>query len=185
MSFIQASGYPEAQAAYPPTSGEQPLTGLCLEGSSRWVGILGLATHKTCGRRCHHRRRWALTPPFHPYVLSLPGGDSRLFSVTLSPRSSHGFPLGNMALCVARTFLLPPIHRQATLRRGSCGIRCKSTIFPLHYQNTLTSNPLFLYLCPVFIAYDDISFPLIYRVRSFCGRNARLRPNFSARLALP
>ncbi len=54
-------------AAYPPTMDEQSLN----------VGILGLATHKTCGMPHCCDTRWALTPPFHPYQ------NRRLFSVTL------------------------------------------------------------------------------------------------------
>ena len=54
-----------------------------------------------CGALCCHSARWALTPPFHPYHMR--GGRflSHYSAVTDS------FPLRNMALCVARTFLLP------------------------------------------------------------------------------
>lgn len=45
-------------AVYPPAAGEQPLN----------AGLLDLATHKACGTRYHYRARWALTPPFHPYL---------------------------------------------------------------------------------------------------------------------
>ena len=45
-------------ALYPPAMDEQPLN----------AGILELATHKACGTRYHYCVRWALTPPFHPYL---------------------------------------------------------------------------------------------------------------------
>ena len=32
------------------------------------VGILDLATRKTCGTASYPAVRWALTPPFHPYL---------------------------------------------------------------------------------------------------------------------
>ena len=82
-----------AIAVYPPAMDEQPLN----------AGILDLATHKACGILYRYRTRWALTPPFHPY----PHGGGRLFSVTLPLQLSHSFPLRNMVLYVARTFLKP------------------------------------------------------------------------------
>ena len=69
LSFIYDCGHPQPPAAYPPTSGEQPSS----------IGIHGLATRQTYGRRTLLPPRWALTPPFHPYRSS----DRRLFSVTL------------------------------------------------------------------------------------------------------
>jgi len=53
------------------------------------------------GRRSYLQRRWALTPPFHPYP-DMPGGISLL-------HLSGGFPrltLSAILLCEARTFLL-------------------------------------------------------------------------------
>ena len=58
-SFIYAGSYLQAQAAYPPAT----------DGPSLTAGVFGLATHEKCGLRCHHRSRWALNPPFHPYPL--------------------------------------------------------------------------------------------------------------------
>ena len=64
------------------------------------------------------------------HVATTPGGLlPRLFTLTtrsvavvlchLYPTVAHGFPLGNVMLCVARTFLLPGLSahdkRQATL----------------------------------------------------------------------
>lgn len=63
------------------------------------AGIHGFATHKVHSYRCHHQYWWALTPPFHPY--SLRSGYFLLYYYSLSTI----FPLGSMALCVARTFL--------------------------------------------------------------------------------
>lgn len=84
-----------AQAAYPPTMDEQSLN----------AGILGLATHEMCGASCRHEARWALTPPFHPYSRSV-GSEAVVFCHTGSGIAA-GFLLGNMVLCVARTFLMP------------------------------------------------------------------------------
>jgi len=43
------------------------------------AGIHGLSTHDVYGFLRHHRNRWALTPPFHPYPTLV----RRSFSVTL------------------------------------------------------------------------------------------------------
>lgn len=88
-----------AQAAYPPAMDEQSLN----------AGILGLATHGMCGASCRHEARWALTPPFHPYLLR--GG--RFLS--LIPDVAVGFPLGNMVPDVARTFLLEALLQATDL----------------------------------------------------------------------
>ncbi len=84
-------GCPRAQAAYPPA----------MDGQSLAAGIFGIATHGMCGLSCRHESRWALTPPFHPYLHR--GGGCFL---SLIPDVTAGFPLGNMVPCVARTFLL-------------------------------------------------------------------------------
>ena len=97
-------GCPRAQAAYPPAMDEPPLT----------AGVFGLATHGMCGLRCRHRSRWALTPPFHPYRRE----DGGCF-LSLIPGVAAGFPLGNMLLCVARTFLLQR-DLQATDHTSAC-----------------------------------------------------------------
>ena len=98
-------GCPRASAAYPPAMDEQSLT----------AGIFGLATHGMCGLLCRHRSRWALTPPFHPYRSDL----CRIGGCFLSliPDVTAGFPLGNMPLYVARTFLLTQnrVRRQTSI----------------------------------------------------------------------
>ena len=59
------------------------------------AGIHGLSTHDVYGFLCHHRNRWALTPPFHPYPTLV----RRSFSVTLI--YPHGYlPVKNMVLFV-------------------------------------------------------------------------------------
>lgn len=87
-------GCPTALAAYPPAADEQSLI----------AGIFGLATHRVCGLRRCRRSRWALTPPFHPYPPPRKGR-AVLFCHT-NPDVAAGFPLENVMLCVARTFLL-------------------------------------------------------------------------------
>ena len=90
-SFIYVVCRHTTQAAYPPAMDEQPLD----------AGILGLATHKVCGMTCHHAIRGPLTPHFHPYP-SLTGG----YFLSHYSAVADSFPLRNMVLCVARTFLL-------------------------------------------------------------------------------
>ena len=85
-------------AAYPPAMDEQPLD----------AGILDLATHRWCGTPCRHGARWALTPPFHPYHREV-----AVVFCHLNPTVAHGFPLGNVMLCVARTFLLAHLSARA------------------------------------------------------------------------
>ena len=65
------------------------------------VGIFGLATHRMCGLPGRPGSRWALTPPFHPY---LRGGG---YFLSHLPNVATRFPLESMMLCVARTFLRP------------------------------------------------------------------------------
>ena len=60
LSFIYDGALTPPPATYPPTLDEQPLT----------VGIHGLATRKTYGQKTLLPLRWALTPPFHPYLPS-------------------------------------------------------------------------------------------------------------------
>ncbi len=66
LSFIQAVCHHTARAAYPPA----------MDGPSLTAGIFGLATRRMCGLRRRRRSRWALTPPFHPYLAgeNLPSG---------------------------------------------------------------------------------------------------------------
>ena len=84
-------------AFYPPAMDEQPLN----------AGIHELATHRWCGALCHHSTRWALTPPFHPYQAFRKRGLAVIFC-HLNPAVTHSFPLRNVMLCVARTFLSQP-----------------------------------------------------------------------------
>ena len=95
LSFIYDYGHPQPLATYPPTLGEQPLI----------VGIHGLATRKAYCQRTLLPLRWALTPPFHPYLPAEAdiGGYSLLHYYTLT----NVEPLTRAALCVARTFLSP------------------------------------------------------------------------------
>ena len=95
LSFIYDCGHPQPLATYPPTLGEQPLI----------VGIHGLATRKAYCQRTLLPLRWALTPPFHPYLPTEAdiGGYSLLRYYTLT----NVEPLSRAALCVARTFLSP------------------------------------------------------------------------------
>ena len=74
--------------------------------------------------------RWALTPPFHPF-LSYPGdkspGNCRWFNflwhlLYADRHQSTSFPLGSMALCVARTFLPDISERQDDLHAQKYGI---------------------------------------------------------------
>lgn len=83
----------ERRAAYPPAMDEQPFA----------AGIFGIATHRMCGMPCCHGTRWALTPPFHPYLRALEDGGGRFLSHY--PDVAAGLLLANMVLCVARTFL--------------------------------------------------------------------------------
>ena len=70
-------GCPRDEAAYPPA----------MDGPSLTAGIFGLATHGMCGLCCRQQSRWALTPPFHPYLTW-----RRLFSVTY-PRRHRRLPV--------------------------------------------------------------------------------------------
>ena len=100
LSFIYDCGHPQPPATYPPTLDEQPLI----------VGIRGLATRKAYCRETLLPSRWALTPPFHPYLPAEAdiGGYSLLRYYALT----NVEPLTRAALCVARTFLPPPYGRQ-------------------------------------------------------------------------
>ncbi len=107
LSFIYDCGHPQPPATYPSTSDEQSLA----------VDIHGLATRKAYSRRTLLPPRWALTPPFHPYLRQFPdnkssaGGHSLLRYYTLTDVES----LARAALCVARTFLSPP--KRAAIER--------------------------------------------------------------------
>ena len=92
---IYLSGTLLGIAFYPPAMDEQPLD----------AGIHELATHRWCGALCHHSARWALTPPFHPYR----NRRAAVLFCHLNPTVTRGFPLRNVTLCVARTFLSQPI----------------------------------------------------------------------------
>ncbi len=85
LSFIYNCDHSQLPATYPSTSGEQPLI----------VDIHGLATHEAYCRGVLLPSRWALTPPFHPY---LPEG-RRSFSVTLLHPHGHQVVSLRGALC--------------------------------------------------------------------------------------
>ena len=74
LSFIYGGSHLPSLATYPPASGEQPLI----------AGIHGLATHGTYCRATSLPPRWALTPPFHPYLPEMRSPGGRSFSVTLA-----------------------------------------------------------------------------------------------------
>ncbi|GMQ24076.1 hypothetical protein Aoki45_07580 [Algoriphagus sp. oki45] len=64
--------------------------------------------------------RWALTPPFHPSHLTCSGYALCQMEVcflwhflSADPWKSASFPLGSMALYVARTFLFPGLTRDS------------------------------------------------------------------------
>ena len=65
------------------------------------ASVHGLATREVYGYPDHPGYRWALTSPFHPYCFR-----SGYFLLRYSTLA-NGFPLGNMVLYVARTFLSP------------------------------------------------------------------------------
>ena len=58
-----------------------------------------------------------------PRLFTLTNRSWRSFSVTLNPEVTPGFPLGNVMLCVARTFLSAAVsshaERQATQLAGA------------------------------------------------------------------
>ena len=106
LSFICPTHCCAGIAFYPPAMDEQPLD----------AGIHELATHRWCGTLCHHSARWALTPPFHPYR-TLTREDAAVIFCHLNPAVTRSFPLRNVTLCVARTFLSQPYvnERQAAI----------------------------------------------------------------------
>jgi len=60
LSFISGETLLSRSSGLPPgRSGEQPLK----------TGIHDLATRRWCATACRHAPRWALTPPFHPYLI--------------------------------------------------------------------------------------------------------------------
>ena len=91
-------------AFYPSASGEQPyILPIYLNLQPAGGTVPGVSLPE----------RWALTPPFHPYLPSertcpSPHAGRRLFSVTLNLAVANNFPLGSAVLCVARTFLSLP-----------------------------------------------------------------------------
>ena len=52
---------------------------------------------------CRHGTRWALTPPFHPYLPA--EGLQAVVFCHISTDVAAGLSLASMVLCVARTFL--------------------------------------------------------------------------------
>ena len=101
LSFIYGGSRLPSPATYPPASDEQPLI----------AGIHGLATHGTYGRVTSLPPRWALTPPFHPYLPEFemrfaPGG--RFFSVTLP--YPHGYRVISLRGALCCPDFPPPAH---------------------------------------------------------------------------
>lgn len=83
--------------------------------------------------------RWALTPPFHPYRPK----DGGCFLSHCSA-IADSFPLGNMALCVARTFLLPHKNgkRQDAVLFYYCKINKNSTENKAFVRQKVRGTPL-------------------------------------------
>ena len=85
--------------------------------------------------------RWALTPPFHPFLshpVDKSPGNCRWFNflwhlLYADRHQSTSFPLGSMALCVARTFLPDISERQDDLhaQKYSIFLECR----PIPVQN--------------------------------------------------
>ena len=69
-------------------------------GSPTYAGVHGLATHEMYGPPVSPSERWALTPPFHPYLFA----QAVIFCYMVFALADN-FPLGSMVPCVARTFL--------------------------------------------------------------------------------
>jgi hypothetical protein len=69
-------------------------------GSPTCAGVHGLATHEMYGPPVLPSERWALTPPFHPYLFA----QAVVFCYMVFALADN-FPLGSMVPCVARTFL--------------------------------------------------------------------------------
>ena len=137
LSFICVACYHTTLAVYPPTLGEQPLI----------VGIHGLATHEAYSRGVLLPSRWALTPPFHPYLPSertcpSPHKGRRLFSVTLNLAVANNFPLGSAVLCVARTFLPPLAGTAVEPASAAAKVRINSQ-FTMHNAQLFFSDPAF------------------------------------------
>ena len=79
LSFIYDGSHLPPPATYPPASDEQPLI----------AGIHGLATHGTYCRVTSLPPRWALTPPFHPYLPAFPRGTRRAVILCYAPIPSR------------------------------------------------------------------------------------------------
>ncbi len=113
-------------------------------------------------------RRWALTPPFHPYLRDqgLEKPRRRLFSVALSVAGSishktpRAFLLGSTAPCGARTFL-PYLKSVPAARRPV--VICIANVSKIPQKNT-SGLTLFLlqhaHMCHIF-SRRRIIFPYI------------------------
>ncbi len=105
LSFIYGGSHLPSPATYPPASGEQPLN----------AGVHGLATRGTYGRPASLPPRWALTPPFHPYLPEVRTSDGRSFSVTLP------HPHGHQVDWLARCSVLPGLSSPDRSRQRQSG----------------------------------------------------------------
>ena len=115
LSFIWDGSHLPPLATYPPASGEQPLI----------AGIHGLATRETYCRVTSLPPRWALTPPFHPYLpgfKQIPCG--RSFSVTLLYPHEYQVVSLRGALCC------PDFPPPAEAGSDKAGLRRKGSKIP-------------------------------------------------------
>ena len=112
LSFIYDLCRHKPEAIYPPTSDEQSYS----------VGILDIATHKAYGDAIAGYPG-GLLPRLFTLIRIAPDGYFLLCYSTLA----DGFPLGSMALCVARTFLSQQV---AATDRPTVYCKCKCNYFP-------------------------------------------------------
>jgi len=101
------------------------------------AGILGLATHKTCGIPHCCGIRWALTSPFHPYP-KRPMPLGRSFSVTLLCRHRQLSVRKYGALCcpdfpLAALYVGQRLDRPAACDHKITKIILFPTLLPLFY----------------------------------------------------
>ena len=124
------------------------------------AGILDLATYKMCGGPYHCGPRWALTPPFHPYRPMLSGRPAGGNFLSHYSAVSGSFPLGNIVLCVARTFLNSP-GLAASLQRRNPG--------PDAYVSCIYRNSKIGGFCRRFlhISSDDTAFGVTHEKDDF------------------
>ena len=122
-------------------------TGQVFFRKSGSAGLFDLATRRMHGCRCHHLHRWALTPPFHPYLITR---TRRLFSVAL-PKPFGLLTFVSAMPCVARTFLcitqlysdrttILPLQRYVFLLK-----KLQFCIFPQKYLTYQSGNNYIYY----------------------------------------